>query len=126
MFEATIYSVKIDVWSVGAVFGELLLGAPVFPGDSSVDQLIEIIKVLGTCTTAHTQSGDGKRWESRERAPRWAATSRLPLAQSSMSCAGFPIFVFAGTPTKEEIHAMKSVSSAWHAIACCCSKPDGC
>jgi serine/threonine protein kinase len=47
VFEATIYSVKIDVWSVGAVFGELLLGAPVFPGDSSVDQLIEIIKVLG-------------------------------------------------------------------------------
>ena len=30
--------------------GELLLGRPLFPGDSSVDQLIEIIKVLGTPT----------------------------------------------------------------------------
>jgi kinase len=28
--------------------GELLLGNPLFPGDSGVDQLIEIIKVLGT------------------------------------------------------------------------------
>jgi serine/threonine protein kinase len=30
------------------VLGELLLGAPLFPGESSVDQLVEIIKVLGT------------------------------------------------------------------------------
>jgi glycogen synthase kinase 3 beta len=29
---------------------ELLLGNPLFPGDSGVDQLIEIIKVLGTPT----------------------------------------------------------------------------
>ena len=27
---------------------ELLLGQPIFPGDSGVDQLVEIIKVLGT------------------------------------------------------------------------------
>lgn len=29
---------------------ELLLGQPLFPGESSVDQLVEIIKVLGTPT----------------------------------------------------------------------------
>ena len=29
---------------------ELLLGQPIFPGDSGVDQLVEIIKVLGTPT----------------------------------------------------------------------------
>ena len=27
---------------------ELLIGQPIFPGDSGVDQLVEIIKVLGT------------------------------------------------------------------------------
>lgn len=31
---------------------ELLLGQPLFPGQSSVDQLVEIIKVLGTPTKA--------------------------------------------------------------------------
>lgn len=36
------------MWSMGCVFGELLLGHPLFPGDSGVDQLVEIIKVLGT------------------------------------------------------------------------------
>uniref|UniRef100_A0A183CNN9 Protein kinase domain-containing protein n=1 Tax=Globodera pallida TaxID=36090 RepID=A0A183CNN9_GLOPA len=37
-----------NVWSAGTVLAELLLGQPFFPGDSGVDQLVEIIKVLGT------------------------------------------------------------------------------
>ncbi|KAI8062409.1 Pkinase-domain-containing protein [Gongronella butleri] len=50
IFGATLYTTKIDVWSVGCVMGELLLGQPLFPGESSIDQLVEIIKVLGTPT----------------------------------------------------------------------------
>lgn len=50
VFEATDYTTSIDIWSLGCVFAELLLGTPLFPGDSGVDQLIEIIKVLGTPT----------------------------------------------------------------------------
>jgi serine/threonine protein kinase len=48
IFEATDYTTAIDIWSTGCVFAELLLGTPLFPGESGVDQLIEIIKVLGT------------------------------------------------------------------------------
>ncbi|KDO30744.1 CMGC/GSK protein kinase [Saprolegnia parasitica CBS 223.65] len=48
IFGATDYTTAIDVWSLGCVFGELLLGQPLFPGESGVDQLVEIIKVLGT------------------------------------------------------------------------------
>jgi len=48
IFGATDYTNAIDVWSEGCVGAELLLGAPLFPGDSGVDQLVEIIKVLGT------------------------------------------------------------------------------
>ena len=50
IFGATDYTQSIDVWSVGCVIAELLLGQPLFPGDSGVDQLVEIIKVLGTPT----------------------------------------------------------------------------
>jgi serine/threonine protein kinase len=50
VFEATHYTTAIDVWSLGCVFGELMLGSPLFPGNSGVDQLIEIIKILGTPT----------------------------------------------------------------------------
>ncbi|KAG8457985.1 hypothetical protein KFE25_012656 [Diacronema lutheri] len=56
IFGATAYSVAIDVWSVGCVVAELLLGTPLFPGESGVDQLVEIIKVLGTPTLDEIQS----------------------------------------------------------------------
>ena len=42
------YDTYIDVWSVGCVIAELMLGQPIFPGESGVDQLVEIIKILGT------------------------------------------------------------------------------
>mmetsp|Transcript_22062 Transcript_22062/g.33693 ORF Transcript_22062/g.33693 Transcript_22062/m.33693 type:complete len:415 (+) Transcript_22062:256-1500(+) len=50
IFGSTDYSTAIDIWSMGCVGAELLLGQPLFPGDSGVDQLVEIIKVLGTPT----------------------------------------------------------------------------
>uniref|UniRef100_A0A6N2LIN6 FACT complex subunit n=1 Tax=Salix viminalis TaxID=40686 RepID=A0A6N2LIN6_SALVM len=50
IFGATEYTTAIDIWSVGCVLAELLLGQPLFPGESGVDQLVEIIKVLGTPT----------------------------------------------------------------------------
>lgn len=37
IFGATDYTQSIDVWSVGCVIAELLLGQPLFPGDSGVD-----------------------------------------------------------------------------------------
>lgn len=50
IFGATNYTTKIDVWSTGCVFAELLIGQPLFPGESGIDQLVEIIKILGTPT----------------------------------------------------------------------------
>uniref|UniRef100_A0A1A8GUY9 [tau protein] kinase n=1 Tax=Nothobranchius korthausae TaxID=1143690 RepID=A0A1A8GUY9_9TELE len=50
IFGATDYTSNIDIWSAGCVLAELLLGQPIFPGDSGVDQLVEIIKILGTPT----------------------------------------------------------------------------
>jgi serine/threonine protein kinase len=48
IFGATEYTTQNDVWSVGCVIAEMLLGQPLFPGDSASDQLVEIIKILGT------------------------------------------------------------------------------
>jgi len=50
IFGATNYMTAIDIWSMGCVLAELLLEQPLFPGESGVDQLVEIIKVLGTPT----------------------------------------------------------------------------
>jgi serine/threonine protein kinase len=48
IFGATEYTTAIDVWSTGCVIAELVLGQPMFPGESAVDQIVEIIKILGT------------------------------------------------------------------------------
>ena len=41
----------IDVWSLGSIFAEMVNGAPLFPGDSEIDELFRIFRVLGTPTT---------------------------------------------------------------------------
>jgi len=56
IFGATNYTTAIDIWSAGCVLAELLLGQPLFPGESGVDQLVEIIKVLGTPTKEQIQA----------------------------------------------------------------------
>ena len=50
IFGATEYTTAIDIWSLGCVLANLLLSQALFPGESGVDQLVEIIKVLGTPT----------------------------------------------------------------------------
>ena len=47
------YSTPIDVWSIGCIFGELLLMNPLFPGESEVDELNRIFKLLGTVSFNH-------------------------------------------------------------------------
>ncbi len=56
IFGSTEYDLSIDIWSTGCVLAELLIGKPLFPGDSNVDQLVEIIKVLGTPTAEQIKS----------------------------------------------------------------------
>lgn len=48
IFGATEYTFDIDTWSTGCCLAEAVLLTPLFPGDSSIDQLIQIIKVLGS------------------------------------------------------------------------------
>jgi len=47
IFESSDYTTAIDTWSLGCVIAECYLGSPLFQGSSSLDQLVEIIKVLG-------------------------------------------------------------------------------
>jgi len=43
----TEYSTAIDMWSFGCVLAELLVGRPLFPGESSSRQLAAVARVLG-------------------------------------------------------------------------------
>jgi serine/threonine protein kinase len=50
------YDTSVDIWSAGCVYGEMLLGQPLFTGKDGINQLVEIIKVLGTPTSAELQA----------------------------------------------------------------------
>ena len=42
------YTYKMDVWSIGCVFAEILSFHPLFPGSNELDQINRIHKILGT------------------------------------------------------------------------------
>ncbi len=42
------YSLGVDLWSTGCIFAEMAQRRPLFMGDSEIDQIFKIFKVLGT------------------------------------------------------------------------------
>ncbi|KAJ7022033.1 kinase-like domain-containing protein [Mycena alexandri] len=42
------YSTSIDVWSCGCIFAEMISGVPLFRGKDTQDQLLHILRILGT------------------------------------------------------------------------------
>jgi serine/threonine protein kinase len=42
-----LYCREVDIWAVGCLFAEMMSGDPLFPGDSDIDQLYQITKLLG-------------------------------------------------------------------------------
>lgn len=42
------YSTGVDIWSVGCILAEMIMGRPVFCGESELEQLLAIFRVLGT------------------------------------------------------------------------------
>lgn len=59
------YTTAIDMWSVGCIFGELILKEPLFAGKGEIEQVGKIFKVLGRPTD-----------------DVWPGFSRLPNAAS--------------------------------------------
>jgi mitogen-activated protein kinase 15 len=44
---STKYTKGVDMWSLGCILAELLLGKPFFPGTSTLNQLDRIMEVTG-------------------------------------------------------------------------------
>ena len=47
ILENEFYDMSIDIWAMGCVFAEILLGKPLFIGTNNSDQLYKIFKILG-------------------------------------------------------------------------------
>ncbi|KAL3776117.1 hypothetical protein ACHAWO_008718 [Cyclotella atomus] len=91
IFGSTDYSTAIDIWSQGCVGAELLLGQPLFPGDSGVDQLVEIIKVLGTPTREEISAMNSNYTEFKFpqiKACQWRKVFRSKTPEDAMDFIG--------------------------------------
>jgi serine/threonine protein kinase len=48
LYGAKHYGVGVDMWAIGCILAELLLRAPLFPGENDLQQLDRIFRILGT------------------------------------------------------------------------------
>ena len=75
---STHYTKGVDMWAVGCILGEMLLGKPLFPGTSEADQIYKITSVLGTPSTNSWKQGLALAQNMNFKFPQFVAT---PLAQ---------------------------------------------
>ena len=66
------YSCPVDVWSIGAIFAEMSNKRPFFQGDSEIDQLYRIFRIVGT-PTEKTWPGVTTMPEYKTVFPKWLA-----------------------------------------------------
>ena len=66
------YSFGVDVWSIGAIFAELVNKVPLWPGDSEIDELFRVFRTLGT-PTEETWPGVAGLPDYKPTFPLWAA-----------------------------------------------------
>lgn len=47
------YGKEVDIWATGCLYAEMMTGEPIFPGESDIDQLFQIVRVLGKLNSRH-------------------------------------------------------------------------
>lgn len=77
---ATHYSTPVDMWSVGCIFAELVTKQALFPGDSELQQLLHIFRLLGT--------PNEKVWPEVAKLPNWHEYPQWEPKKLSEAVAG--------------------------------------
>ena len=80
------YACGVDIWSVGAIIAELSTGNALFPGDSEIDELFKIFRLLGT-PNEELWPGVSKLQDYKVTFPKWRPQP-LASAMPAMEAAG--------------------------------------
>ncbi|EPS43765.1 hypothetical protein H072_2265 [Dactylellina haptotyla CBS 200.50] len=70
------YSTGIDTWSIGCIFAEMITRRPLFPGDSEIDEIFKIFRILGT-PNEETWPGVTSLPDYKASFPQWSRTDLL-------------------------------------------------
>lgn len=68
------YSIGVDTWALGCIFAEMATKQPLFMGDSEIDQLFRIFRILGT-PTENEWPGIGTMPDYKPTFPNWGAVT---------------------------------------------------
>ncbi|EIW65025.1 Pkinase-domain-containing protein [Trametes versicolor FP-101664 SS1] len=85
------YSTSIDVWSCGCIFAEMISGVPLFRGRDNQDQLLHIMRIIGT---------------PDERVLRKIATEGQTEGQAQKQYPRYPKIPFSQVLPKASAHAI--------------------
>ncbi|SGY13662.1 BQ5605_C010g05935 [Microbotryum silenes-dioicae] len=94
LFGATEYTTAVDMWSIGCIFGELILKEPLLPGKGEIDQVAKIFKLLGRPTE--------EIWPGFTKLPN-AKNFNLAAAQPSVSPRRFLLLMSTETQLDDTI-----------------------
>jgi serine/threonine protein kinase len=75
------YSTPVDIWSLGCIFAEMAQKRPLFAGDSEIDQLFKIFRVLGT-PTEDSFPGVSNFPDYKPTFPKWRSQALARLVPS--------------------------------------------
>ncbi|KAK6776666.1 hypothetical protein RDI58_027667 [Solanum bulbocastanum] len=105
------YSTPVDVWSAGCIFAEMVNQQPLFPGDSEIDELFKIFRVVGT-PNEDTWPGVTSLPDYKCTFPKWPPKD-LATAVPNLDTAGFDLL--GGFQSCLKIHSLITFRkcSAW-------------
>lgn len=86
-----IYTMAVDIWSIGCIFAEMLARKALFPGDSEIDQLFRIFRTLGTPTEL-SWPGVSKLPDYKSKFPRWEQQDLMEVIPQ-MTYEGHDLFL---------------------------------
>ena len=57
---STKYTKAVDMWSIGCILGELVIGKALFPGTSTLNQIERVLELCGKPSTKDIESLDSQ------------------------------------------------------------------
>ena len=81
---------EVDIWAIGCLYAEMLTGDPLFPGESDIDQLFQITKLLGPLSNKHRQIISKNPMFNGLSAPSQQDYTRTNISSTLLSHSSWP------------------------------------